>query len=522
VWILPKSLQSRCVPGMRALDWGSTECFQVCESSLTRRLKSTPARFWRRAWKAGFLTLPRFGAILEPSQERIFTEKWTSSLADIPASPSPLPASGKAKTTLDTFGRILQQSCGQLSLFAASSKMYPDTLPLDSPQFIEAYETWVTRLRQDCLQRQRSAHPTSGSDCLSWRSPAVQEPGVSVDRLEGAIGARMYDSETGRLAQCGLTQQVQWPTPNVPNRGCESQTSKDSRPDSGGIDLQTAVLWLTPQHSEYKGQSQRGHDAPGDRLTNMVSLTDGPQAPDSLNTSGKNQGLWCTPNVGMIRAENCNYAEHGQNHLIQDVRGHGSKSLKLNPDWVEQLMGVPNGWTRIDEAVRNVRQDDPSCAVPREPKEILQSAVQGCRGGQAERESSTTDVPCVRKTNFRQEPTQGEILRARLLPQSEDSSQAVQGDSTAKMQSDDQGNAVYSLWRGDSSTEASSRYSGQTERCRSPLSEVSHEGALEPRNLGHSGMAQRVDRLRLLGNGVVPAQAAKAWTVLFRIFEAQA
>jgi hypothetical protein len=50
-----------------------------------------------------------------------------------------------------------------------------------------------------------------------------------------------------------------WSTPNVPNRGRESQASKDSRPNSGGIDLQTQVdNWGTPRSSDYKGSDDHG------------------------------------------------------------------------------------------------------------------------------------------------------------------------------------------------------------------------------------------------------------------------
>ena len=59
-----------------------------------------------------------------------------------------------------------------------------------------------------------------------WSTPAHQDPGINPARLETKQGEawigsnRAYDSETGRLAQTGLTQQVPasltgWPTPNA-------------------------------------------------------------------------------------------------------------------------------------------------------------------------------------------------------------------------------------------------------------------------------------------------------------------
>lgn len=52
---------------------------------------------------------------------------------------------------------------------------------------------------------------------VKWRTPCVQEPGLSIERLVTADGKkpteenlnqRLYDRETGRLAQIGVTQQV--------------------------------------------------------------------------------------------------------------------------------------------------------------------------------------------------------------------------------------------------------------------------------------------------------------------------
>jgi hypothetical protein len=51
---------------------------------------------------------------------------------------------------------------------------------------------------------------------VMWRTPQAQEPGINLDRLDGAFGHRMYDKETGRLAQYSLTQQAKaWPTPRA-------------------------------------------------------------------------------------------------------------------------------------------------------------------------------------------------------------------------------------------------------------------------------------------------------------------
>ena len=63
---------------------------------------------------------------------------------------------------------------------------------------------------QESSEKDRTSHPL-------WRTPANQAAGVKVKRLEGKLGARLYDKESGRNAQYGLEQQVEmvnWHTPH--------------------------------------------------------------------------------------------------------------------------------------------------------------------------------------------------------------------------------------------------------------------------------------------------------------------
>jgi hypothetical protein len=290
-----------------------------------------------------------------------FTKGYTSLLRVIPASRSALPASEKEQQTPDTFGRILKESFRQLDLFGASSRTSQDTLQLDTPQFTEAYEIWVTKLRLDCLLRRKSARLTRENDCLSWRTPdagskgnvatptkclmngtarkdqqirladqvnwrtPVEQPAaIKMDKLTGELGKRMYHKETGRLAQYGLEQQVNWPTP----------TSMDSAEN------------LPHREITWRGKSPRIRSNQGvDGQAKLMEIA-GLLAPDSPSTNGKSQGLWRTPSSDaeggrMEIRSGCN----ARLKLRDQTKG------KLNPDWVEQLMGLPVGWTDCDYSV---------------------------------------------------------------------------------------------------------------------------------------------------------------------------
>lgn len=296
MWILPRQLVSACAADTLDLNSDCEELSLLCERSATWRSSFSQWRTWSQRWKRVSWMQRLSGRILRPSRQSDFEARWISSLAAIRANPSVSPASGTENPILDTFGRILRQSCGQLNLFGASSRTSPDTLPLDSPQFIEAYARWVTHLRRDCLRRQRSARRTSASGCSSWPT------------------ARAEDGES-----CG---------------GHNAREAADS--------LRAAVTWPTPQASEYKGQSQRGQHCPEDRLTNMVVATDGPQAPDSPSTSGKSQELWQTPHAAVGGHISRGGDRKNEPYLPGQVKQYAKG--RLNPLWVSQLMGVPVGW----------------------------------------------------------------------------------------------------------------------------------------------------------------------------------
>ena len=94
----------------------------------------------------------------------------------------------------------------------------------------------------------------------------------------------------------------------------------------------------------------------------------GPHAPASSSTNGKRQESWSTPNTFAFQPPENTEAwtkrakyqkeEKGVNlhRPIQSQVLHENEKTfgpippiqsKLNPDWVEQLMGLPVGWTQV-------------------------------------------------------------------------------------------------------------------------------------------------------------------------------
>jgi hypothetical protein len=142
-----------------------------------------------------------------------------------------------------------------------------------------------------------------------------------MDKLTGELGKRMYHKETGRLAQYGLEQQVNWPTPR--SSANENRTTKPA-----------------PSHGKTHGRILAGEVNRGGLL-----------APDSPSTNGNVQELWLSPRANETDEDPKKFSKRmGDRNpncaglLKAQVKQQG----KLNPAWVEQLMGLPVGWTDLD------------------------------------------------------------------------------------------------------------------------------------------------------------------------------
>ena len=61
------------------------------------------------------------------------------------------------------------------------------------------------------------------------------------------------------------------------------------------------------------------------------------------NTNGKSQGSWSTPQARDWKGAEGRAYKGQTKDLPAQTEGRG----KLNPDWVEQLMGLPVGWTDL-------------------------------------------------------------------------------------------------------------------------------------------------------------------------------
>ena len=325
MWILPKSLISAFAPDMEALTSDSAELSQTCERSLMRRSKPSPAKTYWREWKAGNLMRLRSGAISKPSLGSSFLGWWTSSLVATHVSHSVAQASGSEQKTNDIFGPTSQAEFVFLSHESASSRTLKDTSRWDSPQLLAIWKSWVTRCRGEYSARLNAVHRTSASECLSWPTASTRDykGGYEGGRMrDGKVSMDTLDVAVAAYAEGGLL--ASWPTPTVQEAG------KIGNQANYG---QTALS----NHPALRGEATR---------EKYEKSRPGPADPANHSTTGSRPESWATP-----RAEHDLGGHRGTKDTLHSQMKQAANG-KLNPRWVETLMGLPVGWTM------------PSCASP--------------------------------------------------------------------------------------------------------------------------------------------------------------
>ena len=327
MWILPSTIFPSA-PGTAASTSDSEQFSRIAERSLMWRSKHSPARTWSQRWNRVNWIRHLSGRIFTPSTHDHTRDTSGFCLEAFLANHSVKQAADAQTKTLVTSFRRSNASSTNADPGASSWKTSRESfLPgFEEPQR-QAYScmSWtdwrleVTRRRGDCSARRNAAHRTdaTASSSLRWPTATVGDSmgtrNATANRTKGGhhSGTTLTDAitiwptPTAHLAQEGaypaeftrntisLTAMAQpienWPTPTTAEAGKIS-----NRPNKGQIGLSN--------HPSIQGECTREP---------LNKSRGGQQDQDRSSTIGKSQG-------------------------------------QLNPAWVEQLMGLPPGWTDLD------------------------------------------------------------------------------------------------------------------------------------------------------------------------------
>ena len=145
-----------------------------------------------------------------------------------------------------------------------------------------------------------------------------------------------------------VRKEENWPTPRAGNPGSR-------KPGTGGKILaeEAKKNWGTPQARDWKGAQGRAYKGGAKDLpaqTEGVPPHAGLQDPEKSSTSGRNQESWPTPNTSDQYNPNIPH-DVGRSYLrtesLPEDQRKPNPTMKLNPNWVEQLQGLEVGLTQL-------------------------------------------------------------------------------------------------------------------------------------------------------------------------------
>lgn len=317
MWIIPKNLQlSSGAPDTAGFISDLNEQSQACASSFMVRSKPSPARTWSQKWRRDSWTQHLSGRILKPFHAKLFETEWTCLWPVIPANRSAQQASGSESKTLATSGRTLQDQLELFTLDSVSLKMSEDTSPSDSAKSSETWEQQVTRRRGEYSARVKSARLISASGYSSW--PTIR---ASEYKDVGPVGSKSHDHMLGKHYLCAVVTQEE--------HGQAAPANPSTHGNRQGLSEQD---WRTPGASDGEG--------------GVMEMREGCAGKYKLRDHV----------AAMQQEKGVNLHKPVQSQVLHEnekVMGPMPPSaMKLNPRWVETLMGLPVGWVM------------PSCVSP--------------------------------------------------------------------------------------------------------------------------------------------------------------
>lgn len=351
------STSSLSVPVEPDLISASNWQFQVLEQSAWSRGKASRSRNWYQLWKRASWLQRLYGAMPEPSTADLGAAQWMASLVASRVNLIVSREERKASLTSGIYGAQRGGLSSNLAHGLSLSKMSGEcfrqgmTKSLARNVYSETFQSLVSRLREDCSRRLKSARLTSenASSSSPWPTPATRDykGANSADHLEAGTGRKHMDQLPNFVAHV-------WATPcardHMPAHSPEYIAAKKAQGHGMKILPDQVAQWATPTASENSNRTTKM--APTHGKSHGIVLAG--QAADLSRQ-------WMTPRsheVGQYQYSRGNKTKPvatltGQafSHQDQPTKTDGDQSSSdrriLNPRFVEWLMGWPPMWTNF-------------------------------------------------------------------------------------------------------------------------------------------------------------------------------
>ena len=381
--IIPSCLTSAFAADTKASDLGLDAVSKAFEQSLTARGKHSPSRTWLRRWKTDSWMQLLFSRTFQLSHGSSSLRSWLEASCPLAGHASRFQqqenekqrrTSGGSSTSLQMELPLFDQECFSQRTSKDSCPQKCQTVPVFSGTASRDWSGYITGLRQAYSARLNAVRHTSESGCSSWPSPVASEVRQGFqDRSRGMKGS-----------QESLTTVVikGWPTPNAAD-SLQGGTTQGSRKDPN---LSIAVHGPPVPASSSTDGSRQGLSWPTPQTMDVLPVRPVETFAESNRTRGGRKNRQALSNlreaihspvyqVKKWQTATVSTGAHRQkdgsmiDKLDRQVNG------KLNPRWVETLMGLPVGWTM------------PSCVSPATIERTSSdcSGMGSCRQPQNER-----------------------------------------------------------------------------------------------------------------------------------------
>ena len=311
---------------------------QLLASSVTWNGKPSRSPTWLRRFNTVSWMTPLFGAICEPFEASRGADRWIGLLAASRANPIAPRENASAPATNGTSGPTPPGSSKKSDPAASSWRTFQESQGITTDESNRTYEQWVTGLRKDYSRRLRSARRRLESDCLSWRTPAA------MDGEGGVLRPREDQDMTKMLAYSLRDQAGNWPTPL-------DNDSRDHMTFGGGYLKLAGATRQWPTAKATDGEKEPGAHRQGDpSLPSAARLFPTPTVTSKNGFDGPNK-----------KNPSRDWEVYSRLARMTSKPGHecSPKCRRLNPLFVEKLMGWPGGWTLLPLGLN----DSPSLAM---------------------------------------------------------------------------------------------------------------------------------------------------------------
>ena len=355
------------VPDLEGLSEGLNPLLMATEPFAMSKGKPIPRRSWPLRWKKDKFLKHLYGLMCEPSKANDGVEKWISSVEVSHANHIPRQGNNLPTKTQETYGPISLESLARFDHESSSWKTCQMSLSGHYLPYSKTFPKWGMMQHGVLSQLPTLARHIKEKGGSYWPTPTVahlrnhNEPPENYDKRVQEWKDGKTKGKPGISLGVAVKKAEMFPTPTTQaimlcesmnhskaHRNLRRHFATPTATDSANMPMRTVA-----KESLKKGL-WRGID-----LKTSALMIPTPNAADGMRTNTVHQGGNLTlkgfaekfPTPQASEGNKITGLENQMTLTKMGRQGSLGDGGKLNPQWVEWLMGWPIGFTELEDAV---------------------------------------------------------------------------------------------------------------------------------------------------------------------------